>query len=66
MGADHHIHPAPQLLLKGGQHPCLVEDRRLGHPDGQVPPGTQRAGDSVVLIAGDEHGVPRAHQGVDG
>ena len=66
MGADHHIHPAPQLLLKGGQHPRLVEYRSLGHPDGEVPPGTQGAGDGVVLIAGDEHRGARTHQGMNG
>ena len=66
VGAHHRVHLRRQLPPEGLQGGLPVKEGALGRFDGHVRDGPEGPGHRVVLIAGDEHGAPRLHQGFDG
>ena len=66
VGVHHRVHLRRQLPPEGLQGGLPVKEGALGRFDGHVRDGPERPGHRVVLIAGDEHGAPRLHQGFEG
>ncbi|MPM66604.1 hypothetical protein SDC9_113514 [bioreactor metagenome] len=60
------LHFSGKLLFKLAQNQVRPEQGRSCHLDGHALDGGQRPGDGIVLIARDQHRVPRLYQCVDG
>ena len=65
VGTHHRFRIRFQTGLKGIQQSLPVKQRGFGCHDLR-PQGVERPGDGIVLPGGDEHPVPRLHQGTDG